>query len=183
MLSAIQVADILVTNSGNLQSRSIQGVTCASYSHAILVLNNQVCIEATPRHGVARVSISEVLDNSTRVDLFRYRGITHLHAEKVCNAILAHEGKPYDFRGAVRSAISSGCSNIKRLWPASVLIEVVDDLSKNQINHDTQFYCSELIVRAFEVAGLYVTRFPAHAVSPGNLVESEMLQLVRAIKS
>ncbi|BET27058.1 permuted papain-like amidase YaeF/Yiix C92 family enzyme [Limnobacter thiooxidans] len=183
MLSSIQAADIIVTNSGNLQSRGIQGVTCASYSHAILVLNNSFCIEATPQFGVARVALSEVLNGATKVDLFRYRGITHFYADKVCNSIIRYEGKPYDFRGAVRSAISSGCSNVKRLLPATVLIEVADEVLKDQSAHDSQFYCSELIVRAFEMAGLFVTKYPAHAVSPGGLVKSESLKFVKALKS
>ncbi|WP_334118603.1 hypothetical protein [Limnobacter sp.] len=183
MLSTIQAADIIVTNSSNLQSRGIQGVTCATYSHAILVLNNHFCIEATPQYGVARVALSDVLNGSTKVDLFRYRGITHFHAEKVCSAVMKFDGRPYDFRGAVRSAISSGCSNVKRLLPATVLIEVADDVLKDQAEHDNQFYCSELIVRAFEMAGLFVTRHPAHAVSPGGLVKSETLKFVKALKS
>ena len=183
MLPTIQAADILVTNSSSLQSRGIQGATCATYSHAILVLDNQFCIEATPQYGVARVAMSDVLSSATKVDLFRYRGITHFHAEKVCSSALAHDGRPYDFRGAVRSAISSGCSNVKRLLPSTVLIEVADDVLKDQAAHDSQFYCSELIVRAFELAGLFVTKHPAHAVSPGGLVKSETLKFVKALKS
>jgi uncharacterized protein YycO len=183
MLSTIQAADIIVTNSGSLQSRGIQGVTCAIYSHAVLALNDHLCVEATPQGGVSRVALSEVLMRSSKVDLFRYRGITHFHAEKVCTSISQFEGKPYDFRGAVRSAISSGCSNAKRFWPTAVLIEVADDVLKNQAGHDSKFYCSELIVRAFELAGLYVTKYPAHAVSPGGLVKSEVLKFIHTIKA
>ncbi|MEQ9108648.1 MAG: hypothetical protein RLO04_14370 [Limnobacter sp.] len=183
MLPTIQAADIIVTNSSNLQSRGIQGATCATYSHAILVLNNQDCIEATPQGGVAQRPLGRILSESSKVDLFRYRGITNFHAQKVCASILQFEGKPYDFRGAVRSAISSGCSNVKRLLPATVLIEVADEVLKDQAEHDSQFYCSELIVRAFEVAGLFVTKHPAHAVSPGGLVKSETLQFVKALKA
>jgi hypothetical protein len=147
------------------------------------VLNNQFCVEATPQYGVARVALSDVINGATKVDLFRYRGITHFHAQKVCTSIQQFDGKPYDFRGAVRSAISSGCSNVKRLLPATVLIEVADEVLKDQAEHDSQFYCSELIVRAFEVAGLFVTKHLAHAVSPGGLVKSETLKFVKALKS
>lgn len=183
MLPIIQAADILVTNSPTLQSRGIQGATCSSYSHAVLVLDAQFCIEATPQNGVSRLTITEALASSTKADLFRYRGITHFHAQKVCNAILQFEGKPYDFRGAVRSAISSGCSYAKPLIPATVLIEVADDVLKDQNDHDSQFYCSELIVRAFENAGLYITTYPAHAVSPGGLVKSDMLKFIGSLKA
>ena len=183
MLSNIQAADIIVTNSSSLQSKSIQGVTCATYSHAVLVLNNRDCIEATPQGGVAQEPLGRILSESSKVDLFRYRGITNFHAQKVCTSILQFEGKPYDFRGAVRSAVSSGCSNVKRFLPSTVLIEVADDMLKNQTEHDGQFYCSELIVRAFEVAGLFITKHPAHAVSPGGLVKSETLQFVKALKA
>lgn len=72
---------------------------------------------------------------------------------------------------------------MKRLLPATVLIEVADEMLKNQTAHDSQFYCSELIVRAFETAGLFVTQHPAHAVSPGGLVKSETLRFVKALKS
>lgn len=183
MLKTIQAADIIVTNSSNLQSRGIQGATCANYSHAVLVLNEQYCIDATPQGGVERKTLIAVLPGATRADLFRYRGITHFHAQKVCTAIQQFEGRPYDFRGAVRSAISSGCSNVKRLLPATVLIEVADEALKNQAEHDSQFYCSELVVRAFELAGLFITKYPAHAVSPGGLVKSETLQFVKALKA
>ncbi len=72
---------------------------------------------------------------------------------------------------------------MKRFLPSTVLIEVADDMLKNQTEHDGQFYCSELIVRAFEVAGLFITKHPAHAVSPGGLVKSETLQFVKALKA
>lgn len=72
---------------------------------------------------------------------------------------------------------------MKRLLPSTVLIEVADEVLKDQVAHDSQFYCSELIVHAFEVAGLFVTKHPAHAVSPGGLVKSETLKFVRALKS
>lgn len=48
------------------------------------------------------------------------------NAEKVCSSVMKFDGRPYDFRGAVRSAISSGCSNVKRLLPATMLIEVAE---------------------------------------------------------
>jgi hypothetical protein len=64
-----------------------------------------------------------------------------------------------------------------------VLIEVHDELSKTQPEHDQTFFCSELIVRAFEEAGLHLTKYPAHTVSPGGLVKSERLACVKEIKS
>lgn len=69
------------------------------------------------------------------------------------------------------------------MLPATVLIEVADEVLKDQSAHDSQFYCSELIVRAFEMAGLFVTKYPAYAVSPGGLVKSESLKFVKALKS
>lgn len=157
-------------------------MTCSAYSHAVLVIDSQNCIEATPQGGVSTASVERVVASATKVSLYRYRGITSWYAQKVCDSIIQFEGSRYDFRGAVRSAISSGCPNIRRLLPATLLIEILDDSSKKYSGHDSEFYCSELIVRAFELAGLHLTKHPAHAVSPGGLVKSETLRFVRALK-
>lgn len=181
-ISHIQAADILVTNSASTQSFAIRSGTCTQFSHAIMALGNGMCIEALSS-GVRKVRLHQALSTATQASLYRYKGITAYYAQKVVNAVLQHEGKAYDFRGAVRSAISSGCSNVKRALPATILIEVHDELSKSKQEHDSTFFCSELIARAFEDAGLHLTKHPAHALSPGGLVKSEHLKFVKTIRS
>jgi hypothetical protein len=59
----------------------------------------------------------------------------------------------------------------------SCLIVVADDVTAwlSPEGEDASFMCSELVFRAFEIAGAPLTDKPAHCSSPGMLFRTERL--------
>lgn len=84
--------------------------------------------------------------------------------------------------GAARSATATGCAPL-RYSALFIFMTLLDEASKlTEAGHDKSFYCSELVARAFEMAGAPLTRHRPRNVSPGALLRAEMLQVVRIIK-
>lgn len=65
---------------------------------------------------------------------------------------------------------------------AGAYIKWRDDQVKAELGHDSSFFCSELVARAYESVGLRLTKHPAYAVAPGTILESEALKLVKIIR-
>lgn len=177
----LRTADILLTKSNSGTSKIIQAGTCAPVSHAIVMISPVRAIEAEPL-GVRESSIDKVLELNDRVMLLRHRTLSLEQSLKVSQFLRQQVGKPYDKIGAARSAASTGCSYSK-YTSLGLLLSLVDEAGKlNASGHDRSFYCSELVARAFDYSGAPLTRHKPKHVSPGALLRSEMLQIVRILK-
>lgn len=140
--------------------------TCSVVSHAILMVDGQNGIEATGS-GVGTIKLSQILLQSESAFLLRHNKITHVQALQVAKFVQNQTGKKYDSLGAVRSAASSGCGGIWRFSAIGQAIIVSDEAVKKLLGgNDGAFYCSELVARAFELAGALISNFGAHAVHP-----------------
>ena len=92
------------------------------------------------------VKLSRTLFDSTYGALYRYQSIDTNLGAWICHTASQQEGKPYDYGGAVRSGVSTGCSGVKYL-PAGIFIQLADEVVKLG-KHNKSFFCSELIVHA-----------------------------------
>ncbi len=184
-LTDIQPADIIVTRADSSQSKIIQAGSCSTYSHALLAIGNGQGIEAVGK-GMNKDSLSDQLSHSSYATLYRHKSIDANFAGWICHyAEEQHRaGKHYDYFGAARAGVASGCSGILRKGIFGVFVQLADELKKgDQIGHDNSFFCSELVVRAYEEAGLPLINFPARSATPGALVQSRYLTYVKDIKT
>ena len=177
-ISGVQAADINVTRNDAAQSKVIQYGSCSSYSHAILALGDGMCIEATGA-GVDVEHLHTALDNSTYGALYRHESIDANLASWVCHFAEKEQGKPYDYGGAIRSGVSTGCSGVKYL-PTGIFIQLADEVAKLG-KHDKSFFCSELIVYAYEEAGLDIIRGGSQMASPGAIAKSPYLKYIKDV--
>lgn len=180
-ICALRHADILVTRSRSAMSRGIQLGTCSVVSHVLVMVDPFNCIEATSA-GVQERKLSVAIHDAEQAFVLRHEKISFAQCAQVIKTLKSSVGRSYDGLGAIRSAVASGC-NFARYSPFGVGIIVLDDAVKAlQGGHDKAFYCSELVVRAFYLAGAPISKTGAHGTTPGALLTSEFLRLTKVIK-
>lgn len=177
-VSGLQAADIIVTRNEDTQSKVIRAGSCSTYSHAILVLDNGKCIDATGS-GARIKSLSEALFHATYGALYRHKTIDANYAAWICHYAEQQQGKPYDYGGALRAGVSTGCKSIRQTL-GGVIIQLIDEGVKGG-NHDNSFFCSELVVRAFEQGGLPIIRERAQMATPEAIAKSTALNYIKDV--
>ena len=177
-VSGLQAADIIFTRNEDTQSKVIRAGSCSTYSHAILVLENGICIDATGA-GVQKKSVNVALFNATYGALYRHKSIDANYAAWVCHYAEQQQGKRYDYGGALRAGVSTGCKSIRKTL-GGVIIQLIDEGVKGG-NHDNSFFCSELVVRAFEKGGLPLIRERAQMATPEAVARSQHLNYIKDI--
>ena len=137
-----------------------------------------------PGSGVQRRRLSLMLKDSTHASVYRHKTISADNAAWVCHYASEQTGKNFDHLSAARAGVISGCEINSRI-PAGRLIVTTDDIIKGDAQgHDASFFCSELIIRAFELADISVIpHMPAHSISPGYMIKSPYLDYIGDLKS
>lgn len=180
-LNGVQTADIILTRNEETQSKAIRVGSCSAYSHAILVLDKGYCIEAVGK-GVQSPLLTDALKKATYGTLMRHKTIDPNYAGWIVHYARTLGPKPYDMVGAIRSGVASGCDPRIQLTPAGLIISLVDHKMKSGgQKHDDSFFCSELIVRAFEKAGLPLINGRAHTATPRAIAKSNYLNYVKDV--
>ncbi|MGH1487387.1 MAG: hypothetical protein ACRBCI_14325 [Cellvibrionaceae bacterium] len=185
-ISDIRPADIIVTRNDHTQSKVIQVGSCSSYSHALLAVGNGMGIEAVGDGGMKKGRLTDLLYNSSYAALYRHKSIDANFAGWICEFAEEQQkaGKPYDYLGASRAGVVTGCNGSIAHTKLGVFVQLADAVKKrSQAGHDESFFCSELVVRAYEKAGLPLINFPAHAATPGMVVKSNYLSFIKDIKT
>lgn len=177
-ISGLQPADIIVTRNEHTQSKVIRAGSCSTYSHAILVLDYGQCIDATG-DGVKKKSVSDALRHATYGALYRHKAIDANYAAWVCHYATQHQGKPYDYGGAMRAGVSTGCKPLRETL-GGVIIQLIDEVAKKG-DHDSSFFCSELVVRAFDEGCLPIIRSGAQTATPRAIAQSNYLNFIKDV--
>ena len=180
-LSLIQPADIILTASESRGSMGIRGSTCSPFSHAILALEDGDCIDAMPGDGVRLRFLSDVLKTASHAVLYRHIYMTPEYAAYVCHFAMMQKNKEYDYFGAARSGISSGCGNgLPAKLPLFREVVIIHDSTQKR-KHNNKFFCSELIVSSFDKADIPLLDIPAHAATPGAIATSNKLKIIKEL--
>ena len=180
-LDQVKPADIILTRSKSATSTAIRGLTCGSYSHAILSLKDGRCIEAVPGDGVKVNKLSLALKKATKAVLYRHKFINEEFAAWICHFAKEQKDKGYDVFGAARSGVSTGCGGIFRYTSPGVAVELVHSITQAG-QHNERFFCSELIVFAFAKASLpLLDNMAAYKVTPSAIATSSKLEKVQEL--
>ena len=139
---------ILLFKGRGLVSWLIRWQTRSEYSHSALMLHDGSIIEAWMTKGVRQHWLNDWCD----IDVFDVHGITQEQWQAAIGYARAQIGKPYDWLAIIRF------------------------LSRFRQPDDERWFCSELVFKAMEVAGVKLLRnVRAGEVSPGMLARSPHL--------
>lgn len=169
-ITQLQKADIIVSTGDSNVSKAIRIATSSDVSHTILYLGSGMIIESI-EDGVTPNSWENIKNDKTLAIAFRYKGITVAQTDSVVENASDFKGRKYDVigatgagmfkrRGAVITGgvVAGGCVLIPLACPVVVSQKIVTDASiinnARDANKDKKFFCSELVGRAFQLAGL-----------------------------
>ncbi len=96
--------DIVVTSGQNITSRAIRSGTCAPVSHALVMIDNESCIEAVGER-VRKSNLSESLNLVKDAVLLRHKQLSYSQGVCIAEFLKQQLGKPYDMQGAIRSGV------------------------------------------------------------------------------
>ena len=174
--SALQTGDIIVSTTGARVSGLIRWATKSQVSHAMLYIGGGQVVEAIGE-GVMLRSLADAVAEATVAVAFRHPTLTTAQALVVRDFAGQQLGKAYNYWGIVRQGgfqldretFCSGksgadydrCVN----WAGRVNLGKGDDDS---------FFCSQLVVAAYQNAGVPLTSSPPNWNSPDDLAQLGM---------
>jgi uncharacterized protein YycO len=178
--SAIRKADIILSTTGATVSGAIRTGIGASVSHAGLAVNGNVVIEAVG-DGVREVAFDHAYHDASLIMVLRRRNMTEDIKNNVVSNARNFVGLPYDKIGAVGSGTTNargrvGGFLVSPLGSAAAAIAARRNASASQ--RDTAFFCSELVARAFELAGAPITGISPSYANPRTLRTSTYLMYI-----
>lgn len=140
--------------SGSVISRAVRFVTWGEYSHVALQTPERTVIESMDGIGVREFPIG--IDycglpykNGTVVDVYEFKQII---PKSLINSIRAEVGKKYDMWG------------------------VFSFLLRKKMQEPDRWFCSELIAKKFEQAGLPLLNLPAYKIDPSLLAATPYIK-------
>ena len=186
--SQLSKADIIFTTSSSPESVGIRKAINSIISHTILVIDYNKIIEAiTPN--VREATWDRALEHAeaTVAIVMRRKGLASgADQDKVVAAARKFNNLPYDVYGAASSGMSGskqnqmlgavGCSIIGLPACAYVTNQMVENVKDE--NADKSFFCSELVSRAFSIAGFPIIEGKATYANPNMVYYSPWLQYV-----
>lgn len=164
-ITALRKADIIVSTTDADISGVIRFGIGADFSHSMLYKGSGIVIEAIA-DGVVERPWTEASKDATLAIALRRRNMTEALKNEVIRHAESFKGLKYDAvgaagagiykpRGAVLSALLFGGLSIIPMGSSANLISTAAIMNNaRDANKDKAFFCSELVARAFQLAGM-----------------------------
>ncbi len=180
--AALQAADVIVSTGTGAVSGVIRAGTLSRYSHAALYIGNGEVIEAIGE-GVVRQSLADALRDDVLAVAYRRVGLSSSQASQVVRFAARQVGKSYDYGGVVGSSARTAGGTVGRV--IFIPLGVIQGAAAvaNMLSPDSSFFCSELVLRAFEDAGAPITFISATMSTPSDIPGSHRMSYVGHLKS
>jgi uncharacterized protein YycO len=170
---ALAAGDIVLSTGDSTISAAIRGATSAPVSHALLYVGDGQVVEAVAS-GVELHMLADAIADATVAVAFRHPSITAEQAARVRDYAGQQLGRPYDTWGVVRQAAfrldrAVFCSG-KSGEELERCISWTGRVNLGTGTNDA-FFCSQLVLAAYESAGVPLTSTPPTWSSPGEIAE------------
>jgi hypothetical protein len=173
--SPLRPGDIIATASNTAASRGIRITTKSPFSHVLMYWTAGRTVDATPEGGIREEQLFRKLKGVRIAAVFRHRTATISQCSAAAAWAISQVGKEYDHTGALRLGLIQP-SKVSPLTRAAVVIAMNAVLKgQTEEDHSATFFCSELIAKAYEVAGAPLFDTPAHAIGPGSILYTERM--------
>ena len=183
---ALQNADIIVSTTDAFISKAIRNVTDSSVSHAMLYVGDGLIVDATG-HGVDVRPLAEAIFDASLAVAYRHPQMTPGKAMVVRDFAGRRIGSKYSVRGIVGqlgakidNAVFCDANDVHRLTGQGNCQVAVKRLNMS-VASDQQLFCSQLVIEAYQKAGLPITKTPPSFTSPEELVRLRLIDTIRYV--
>ncbi|WP_128871471.1 YiiX/YebB-like N1pC/P60 family cysteine hydrolase [Pseudomonas sp. VI4.1] len=153
-ISKLKKGDIILSTSTKFQSKVIRFFTDSDISHAMICVANGSVMDSTGEGVHARNIEKMFYDDSCAIYAYRLKaGISDSEMQAVLAYVRSETGSPYTTLGAISSVVLP------------------------KIKGGGQQFCSRLVARAYEKAGINITTNP-DTCTPADIQESPLLELI-----
>lgn len=170
---ALRAGDLLLSSTNSLTSVGIRMLSVTPVSHAALYVGDGQVVEAVASGVRLRSTADFVADEGTIV-AFRHPGMSDAHAEALRAFSLAQVGKKYNTVGVVLQAPFTLQRQFCELpvVPGLVRDACIRGLAAVQLGaaRNDRFFCSQLVLLAYQRAALPLTTADPLLVSPADLL-------------
>ncbi len=173
--SSMNPGDIILSSTAGATSMGIRLFSTSGVSHAAIYIGDNQVAEAVGS-GVQIVTLEQVLENSSKVIVFRYPGLTTEQALAIRSFSQQKVGVRYNYNGVALMAPFMLTRKVCDLNPFSSSFRngCLNTLAKLQLGSDEDakgtFFCSQFVLEAYKQAGYPITDSAPVWVSPADLL-------------
>src|SRR5688572_8114304 len=172
-LDRLQPGDIILTSASTLRSAGIRLMTWSSVSHAALYIGEGRIVEALGS-GVHVRSLDELLLEESIAVVLRYPGLRPDQQVQLTDYALEKAGARFNFVGVT---FQVPFSVVRRACELPLLPGAVRDTCVRSVGalsylaaSETQLFCSQLVMQAYQHAGVQVTDADARLITPADIL-------------
>lgn len=172
-LDRLQPGDIILTSASTLRSAGIRLMTWSSVSHAALYIGEGRIVEALGS-GVQVRSLDELLLEESIAVVLRYPGLRPDQQVQITGYALEKAGARFNFVGVT---FQVPFSVVRRACELPLLPGAVRDACVRSVGalsylaaSETQVFCSQLVMQAYQHAGVQVTDADARLITPADIL-------------
>lgn len=177
-------ADIILSTTDTDLSKNIRAATGSPVSHAALYIGDNKIVEVI-EEGVILRSLDTALKEDSLAVAYRHRDLTPQKAEKVVDFVTqkAREKVPFDKWGLIRTAPGQLVRAICNKLPEALRQDCLDRAKTLRVGTDDAgaFYCSELVLKALEAAGLSLSNIDPSWSSAGQILDLQLNELLEYV--
>ncbi len=182
---ALKIADIVLSTTPAGVSKAIRLATLSKVSHAMLCIGGDLVVEAIG-DGVVQRSIFDAVKEANLAVAYRHPGLTEMQALKVRDFAGRQVGKDYNYGALIRQAgvklppqaqavglagfagFSLGCWITGDVECANMRDKVNPFIKRDE------FFCSQLVLAAYEHAGVALTTKKPVWSSPEDIAKARL---------
>jgi len=170
---ALQPGDILLTSVPTLVSATIRLMTFAPVSHAAVYVGDGQIVEAV-RSGVRVRAIEQTLEEESVVLVLRHPELTAEQAARIKDYAVQKSGSGFNFLGITLNVpVSVG----RRVCELPLVPAAARDLCLRSMGlihlvtpSESQLFCSQLVLQAYQHADVPITDVDPRLISPADLL-------------
>src|SRR5262245_10809571 len=170
---ALEMGDIILSTTDEFVSDAIRAFSGAPVSHSMIYTGDGEQVVEAIGGGVVFRPLSEALAVATVAVAFRHPGLTEEQRLRIRDYVGRQIGRSYNYWGIVKQARFRAHSSVCRLLSGERRASCENFFGSVDLGTgDNQtFFCSELVVAAYNDAGAPLTSAPPIWNSPGDLAE------------
>jgi V8-like Glu-specific endopeptidase/cell wall-associated NlpC family hydrolase len=168
-VDALQPGDVIVSTARHAVSYAIRAGTLSAISHAMLYVGDGKIIEAVGG-GVREVAIEQAIGDALLAVAYRDSRVNASITQAVVDHARSRVSNPYNYAGVAFTGY-----RILNPLPARIIDGIASRVGL-EVGQAGTTYCSELVLEAFENAGV-----PLVASRPGASTPDDLVQLSRSV--